>query len=133
MRKVWFWNKNHGLSPLDNVDFLKLQFVVEKSFFFIQNIKKAIFSDIICAKKHRWDKKKTIFGLTLLENVDFLSLLKLQFSSLKIILFYVEYQKTIFSDLISPKNTNKKKFDFWTKTMDYPPRKMSLFFDLLKL
>ena len=67
-------------------------------------------------------KKKTIFGLTLLENVDFLSLLKLQFSGLKIILFYVEYQKTIFSDLISPKNTNKKKFDFWTKTMDYPPR-----------
>ena len=33
--------------------------------------------------------------------------------------------------MISPKNTNKEKFDFWTKTMDYPP--MSIFFDFLKL
>ena len=82
-------------------------------------------------KRNRFLDKK--HRLTLLENVDFLSLLKLQYSGLKIILFYPEYQKTIFSDLISPKNTNKKKFDFWTKTMDYPPRKMFLFFDFLKL
>ena len=55
----------------------------------------------------------------------FLSLIKLQFSGLKIILFYVEYQKTIFSDF--SKNTYKKKFDFWTKTMDYPPKKIFIF------
>ena len=43
-----------------------------------------------------------------------------------------EYPKTIYSELISPKNTNKKNFDFWTKTMDYPLRKMSMFFRLFK-
>ena len=43
-----------------------------------------------------------------------------------------EYPKTIYSDLISPKNTNKKNFDFWTKTMDYPLRKMFIFFRLFK-
>ena len=50
----------------------------------------------------------------------------------KIILFYPEYQKTIFSDLISQKNTNKKNVDFLAKTEDYPLRKMSIFFDFLK-
>ena len=47
--------------------------------------------------------------------------------------FLSRISKTIFSDLISPKNTNKKNFDFWTKTMDYPFRKVAIFFDLLKL
>ena len=109
----------------------------QKIILFYPEYQKTIFSAIICAKKQRWEKKNRFLDkkhrLTLLENVDFLSLLKLQYSGLKIILFYPEYQKTIFSDLISPKNTNKKKFDFWTKTMDYPPRKMFLFFDFLKL
>ena len=29
--------------------------------------------------------------------------------------------------MIVQKNPNEKKFDFWTKTMDYPHRKMSIF------
>ena len=29
--------------------------------------------------------------------------------------------------MIIPKNPNEKKFDFWTKTMDYLLRKMSIF------
>ena len=59
--------------------------------------------------------------------------LKLYFSGLKIILFFSRKSKNNISDLISPKNTNKKNFYFWTKTMDYPLRKMSIFFDFLKL
>ena len=47
--------------------------------------------------------------------------------------FLSRISKTIFSEMISPKNTNKKNFDFWTKTMDYPLRKVAIFFDLLKL
>ena len=117
----------------DLLDFLKLQFLVKKIILFYPEYQKTIFSAIICAKKQQIRKKIDFWTKTLLENVDFLSLLKLQYSGLKIILFYPEYQKTIFSDLISPKNTNKKKFDFWTKTMDYPPWKMFLFFDFLKL
>ena len=111
-----FWSKNHSFLSIISKNDLFCHNLCKKT----QMRKKNRFLD----KKHR---------LTLLENVDFLSLLKLQYSGLKIILFYPEYQKTIFSDLISPKNTNKKKFDFWTKTMDYPPRTMSIFFDLLKL
>ena len=136
---VCFFIKNHGLSPLENGDFfgffetsisgqkIILFYPVSKNDLFCHNL----FKKTQMRKRNRFLDKK--HRLTLLENVDFLSLLKLQYSGLKIILFYPEYQKTIFSDLISPKNTNKKKFDFWTKTMDYPPRKMSLFFDFLKL
>ena len=29
--------------------------------------------------------------------------------------------------MIIPKNPNEKKFDFWTKTMDNPLRKMPIF------
>ena len=47
-------------------------------------------------------------------------------------LFYPEHKKTIFSDLISPKNTNKKYFDIWTKSMVYPLRKMSFLFRVFK-
>ena len=46
--------------------------------------------------------------------------------------FLSRISKTIFSDLISPKNTNKKNFDFWTKTMDYPLWKVAIFFDLFQ-
>ena len=48
-------------------------------------------------------------------NLAVLHFLKLYIAGLKIVLFYPEYQKTIFSDLISPKNTNRKYFDFWPK------------------
>ena len=63
----------------------------------------------------------------------FFEFLKICFSALKFILFYPEYQKTIFSDLISPKNPRKKNFDFWPKKMEYPLTKMTIFSDLLKL
>ena len=36
-------------------------------------------------------------------------------SALKIILFYLKYQNTIFSDLIIRKNPTEKKFDVSTK------------------
>ena len=40
--------------------------------------------------------------------------------------FFFQNIKKQYFWLISPKNTNKKNFDFWTKTMDYPLRKMSI-------
>ena len=57
--------------------------------------------------------------------------LKLLFSGLKSILFYLEYQKMIFSGLICPKNTDDKKFRFLTKTMEL--WKISVFWSFLKL
>ena len=67
-----------------------------------------------------------------MENLTVLHFLKLYFSGLKIILFFSRISKNNI-DLISPKNANKKNFYFWTKTMAYPLRKMSIFFDFLKL
>ena len=51
----------------------------------------------------------------------FFEFLKVWFSALKFILFYPEYRKTIFSDLISPKNTHKKNFGFWPKKKEKIP------------
>ena len=44
----------------------------------------------------------------------FWPLLKLQFFCLKKSVFFPKYRKTIFSDIISLKNSNKRKFDFCT-------------------
>ena len=52
--------------------------------------------------------------------------LKLQFPGLKIILLFPNIKKYKFSDLITPK-TEIKKFQFWTKAMDYNLRKISIF------
>ena len=49
----------------------------------------------------------------------FLTFLKLHFSGLKSIHFYPEYQKTIFSGLIFPKNTHEKIFLLWIKSIIY--------------
>ena len=62
-----------------------------------------------------------------MENLTVWHFLKLYFSGLKIILFFSRISKNNISDLISPKNTNKKKYDFWTKTVDSPLWKISLF------
>ena len=51
-------------------------------------------------------------------NVNFFALLKLQFFGLKMIVFYLKYAEMIFSDIIAVKNSNKIKFDIWTKSMD---------------
>ena len=61
-----------------------------------------------------------IHGLTPLEMSFFFALLKLQFFGLKMTVFYSKYRTTIFSDIISVKNSDKRKFDFWTKSMDKP-------------
>ena len=49
----------------------------------------------------------------------FSTFLKLHYSGLKSILSYPEYQKTIFSGLIFPKNTHEKIFNFWIKSIIY--------------
>ena len=42
-------------------------------------------------------------------------------------MFYPEYQNTIFSEIVSAKNTPEKKLDFWTNTVDYPLKKWRFF------
>ena len=87
-------------------------------------------------KKHPYEKFRfldKIHGLTPLEYVHFWPLLKLKFFGLKMIVCYLKYPKTIFSDITSVKKTDKKRFDFCTKYVDLPLWKMSPFCPFLKL
>ena len=80
-----FWPKNHSfLSELSKNDLYKLVFSHK-------NKREKVW----CLDKHH--------GLSPLDNVDVLHVLKIYFSGLKIILFSPEYQKTTFSNLISLK------------------------------
>ena len=58
---------------------------------------------------------------------------KLPFSGLKRIFLSRIIKKTIFPVLICPKNTDDKKVDFFTKTIDLPLWKISIFCTFLKL
>ena len=76
-------------------------------------------------------EKSSIFGQKPWTNPSekrcFWHFIELQFSGLKIIPFYPNDQKMIFTNLFYPKKINKKKYDFWTKTVDYPLSQISLF------
>ena len=141
-----FWHKEKRWKISIVLDFLKLPFSGLKSILFHPEYQKTIFSGLICPI-NRDDKKFNFFDKNHgpVENFqprpqcfslkkwvgDYLDFLKLLFSGLKSILFYPEYQKTIFSGLICPKNTDDKKFLFLTKTMDL--WKISVFWSFLKL
>ena len=76
-------------------------------------------------------EKSSIFGQKPWTNPSekccFWHFIELQFSGVKIILFYPKDQKMIFTNLFYPKKIDKKKFDFWTKTVDYPLWQNSMF------
>ena len=66
-KNIWekglFFDKNHGLTPLQNVDFFRLfeifTFEVQKALLSIQNIKKCFFLALFAQKKHI--RKRSIF------------------------------------------------------------------------
>ena len=62
-----------------------------------------------------------------LKNFDFWTFLKLRFFSLKTILFYPEYQETVFSDLICPKKPVMKYPIFSQKPWTNPFQKFRFF------
>ena len=96
--KVWFFDKNCGLTPLENFNFL----VIFKTSFFWP--KKHPYLSRMSRKDLVWldlqknkDDKKFDFSTKTMEKFDFLDFLKVPFSDLKSIPFYPNYQKTIFS------------------------------------
>ena len=112
------------LTPFENVHFLAhfktSNFPIKIILFFAQYPKRSLLIWYLWKTPIR---KSSIFrqihGLTPFKKCQFFwSFLKLEFFGLKIIVFYPKYQKTIFSDTISVKNSHKKNFDFWTKSMD---------------
>ena len=76
-KKVDFFEKNHGLTPLENVDFFdffRTSLVWSKKHCFLFKISKNVFS-WLCLLKRKNMKKRSIFwkkrGLTPLKNLDF--------------------------------------------------------------
>ena len=117
-------DKNDGLSSLENVEvlhFLKLHFSDLKIIlFFIQNIKKQYFLTLFLQKKKKTKKnfdfwtKKTLY-YTLRKMTIFFLPFKTFVFGLKFILFYTEYQETIFSNIINSKTLLRKRWIFGQK------------------
>ena len=106
-----FFDKSHGLIFLEKMsifsNLLEVQFCGLKSIFFIQDIKKCFFLAFFAQKKHM--RKRSIFWQKTWTNPFakcrfFFTLLELNFSGLKSILFYPEYQKMFLSGVFAKKN-----------------------------
>ena len=106
-RNIWekgrFFDKNHGLTPLQNVDFFRLcenfTFEVQKTLFSIQNIKKCFFLASFAPKKKHM--KNGLFfdknhGLTPLQNIDFFRLFQISTFELQKALFSIQNIKKSF-------------------------------------
>ena len=77
-----------------------------------------IFSDLICPKntnEKNFDSWAKTEDYPLRKMSIFLDLSKLWFSGLKLILFYLGYQRTIFSNIISSKTLMRKSLNFGQK------------------
>ena len=130
MKKSRFFDKNHGLTPLQNVDFFRLcenfSFGVQKTLFSIQNIKKCFFLPFLLKKN--LIRKRSIFWRTpwtkpFAKCRFFSNFLELRLSGQKRIFYYPEYQNMFLSCFDCSKKTYKKKVEFLPKTL----WKMSIF------
>ena len=126
----------HGLTPLKNVHFLVL---VKTSIFwsynvcFLSRISKNEFLWHNFFKKHPYEKFRIlnkIHGVTPLENVHFLARFK-TFFFLKIILFFLQYQKRSFLIWFLWKTPIRKSSIFWQNPWTNPLTNVH-FFALLK-
>ena len=126
---IRFFDKKHGLTPLENVIFLdlfKTTLFLLKNHSFLSRISKKNLFWLNFSKKYPWeniqflDKKYNLFG-------KFWTFLKIHFSGLKSILFYPEYRKTILSCLICLINTYEKTFRFSQKPWTNPFGKFRFF------
>ena len=108
-KTLFFWSKNYSI--------------------FLQNIKKQYFLTWFLQKIQI--RKISIFGqkpwIIPFGKSPCFALLNTLFFWSKNRSFLSRISKTMFSDLISPKNTNKKNFDLWTKPWIIPLRNWPFF------
>ena len=120
-----FLAKNHGIHLLKNILFLyffKVHYCLKSILLYPEyQINDVSLLDMPKTRhSKKWPFLAKNYRLTPLENFDFLEFffLKLGFSCLNRILFYLGHQKTMFPDWICPKTSNTKNNCFWPKTMD---------------
>ena len=129
-----FFDKSHGVTLLENVDFFRLcenfTFEVQKALFSIQNIKECFFLAFLARKKHL--KKRSIFwenhGLTPLQNVDFCDFFRSSPFRSKKYSFLSRISKNPSFWLFWLKKKHKKKRSiFWQKPWTNPFLKEGFF------
>ena len=116
-------DKNDGLSSLENVEvlhFLKLHFSDLKIILFLSRTSKNNIFWLYFSKKNKKNKKISIFGqkkpcIIPLGKWPFFLPFKTFVFGLKFILFYTEYQETIFSNIITSKTLLRKRLIFGQK------------------
>ena len=130
LKNIWekgrFFDKNNGLAPLQNVDFLdffRTSLLRSKENFFTSRISKHI-SFLLSLLKKTYKKKVDFLKkkkpwTNLCQIPVFSTFLELHFSDINSILSYPEYQKMLLLGCFCYKKKHiKKKFDVLTKTMD---------------
>ena len=136
MKRGQCFDKNHGLTPLQNVDFFDsfrtLLFRSKKHYFLSRRSKNVSFW-LCLLKKHIsifWQKPWTnLFGKMSI----FSNLLEVQFCGLKSIFFIQDIKKCFFLAFFAQKKHMRKRSIFWQKTWTNPFAKCRFFFTLLEL
>ena len=141
MRKSLNFGKNHGLSLKEKVEFLALlrtlpfwsknhsflPKIEKKTYFWLDYTKKPNWKEVQFFNKKPWiipQEIRNVYFLALFETLSFRSKNHSFLSKISINhLFWLDCTK---------KSKMKKKFQFSTKTMDYPLRKMSISWHFLK-
>ena len=120
-----FFDKNYGLTPLQNVDFFDLfrtSLFRSKKHCFLSRISKNVSLWLFFAKKKNiWEKGRFFdknHGLTPLQNVVFFRLCENFIFEVKKTLCSFQNLKNVSLLLFAEKKIYKKKVDFLTKTMD---------------
>ena len=124
MRNGRFFQKSHGLAPLQNVDifdFFRTSLFRSKKLYILSRISKNLYFWLFWLKKSM--KKRSIFWQKPWTNLFakcplFSTLWELHFWGVKNFIFNPEYKKNVSYLVFARKKIYKKKFDFLTKTMD---------------
>ena len=132
MEKWPILDQNHGLTLLEKCqffDFLNLCFYSLERCFLVLEYRKRLFPGLYCLRKElleKWPFLDQNYGLTLWENVNFLTFWTFRFYSLQRCLLVLEYCKTHFPGLYCFKKKSWKTGHFCTKSL-----KKFQFFDFL--
>ena len=137
-KNIWekgrFFDKNHGLNPLQNADFFdffRTSLFRSKKHSLLSRISKNVSFWLFLAKKNIWEKGRFFdkkHGLNVLKNVDFFDFFRtLLFRCKKHSLLSRISKNVSFWLFFAEKRTYKKQVDFLTKTIYYPLCKMWIF------
>ena len=139
-KKVDFFYKSHGLTPLQNVDFFdfaRTSLFRSKKDSLLFRISKNVSFYLILLKKKTYEKKVDFFdkshGLTPLQNVDFFDFARTSlFRSKKDSLLFRISKNVSFYLILLKKKTYEKKVDFFDKSHGLTPLQNVDFFDFAR-